>query len=137
MRVGTTLIPNSNANYRAIDPLKAMMRRGHEVVWPTGKDGETDPRSLASCDAVHVHRRADPHTRRMLAGLSKAGVGITFDNDDDLIALPKESPDYRRFGGLTGQRLWTDSIKAARQADVFTTTTEVLADRYRSAGVGR
>jgi hypothetical protein len=39
MRLGVVWEPNSNAHYRAIDPMKAMERRGHEVVWPTESSG--------------------------------------------------------------------------------------------------
>jgi glycosyltransferase involved in cell wall biosynthesis len=89
------------------------------------------------CDVVHVYRRADDHTRRVLVQLSRAGVGITFDNDDDLRKLPKESPDYKKFGGFMGQRFWTMSVKTARMAHCFTTTNEALAAQYRCAGVER
>jgi glycosyltransferase involved in cell wall biosynthesis len=128
-------VPNSNAHYRAIDPMKAMMRRGHEVVWPASSSGDADFARLASCHVVHVYRRADDQTRRVLAQLARAGVAVTFDNDDDLTAIPKESPDYKKYGGLVAQRLWAMSVKAARMADCFTTTNEALAAKYRRAGV--
>jgi glycosyltransferase involved in cell wall biosynthesis len=136
MRLGAVWIANSNANYRAIDPLNAMVRRGHDVVWPATPDGAADLR-LAGCDIVHVYRRADDQTRRVLAELERGGTAITYDNDDDLTAVPKESPDYRKFGGVTGQRLFAMSVKLARHARVFTTTNEVLEERYRRAGVDR
>jgi glycosyltransferase involved in cell wall biosynthesis len=137
MRIGAAWVPSSNANYRAVDPLKAMARRGHTIVWPANSEGAADLGRLAGCDVVHVYRRADDQTRRVLTQLARAGVGITFDNDDDLTAIPKESPDYRKFGGLTAQRLWAMSVKAARLSACFTTTNGVLEDRYRRAGVQR
>jgi hypothetical protein len=137
MRIGVAWVANSNAHYRAIDPMKAMMRRGHEIVWPASSEGEADLARLADCDVVHVYRRADDQTRRVLAQLARAGVGITFDNDDDLTAIPKESPDYKKYGGLMAQRLWAMSVKAARMASCFTTTNEALAAKYRRAGVER
>jgi glycosyltransferase involved in cell wall biosynthesis len=137
VRIGVAWIPSSNANYRAIDPVKAMARRGHEVVWPATNDGVAELGRLASCDVVHVFRRADDETRRVLTQLARRGVGITFDNDDDLTAIPKESPDYKKFGGLVARRLWAMSVKAARMANCFTTTNGPLAARYRRAGVQR
>jgi glycosyltransferase involved in cell wall biosynthesis len=137
MRLGVAWVRASNAHYRAIDPMMAMARRGHHVVWPEGAEGIPDPRRLAGCDVVHVYRRADDATRRVLAQLAERGTAITYDNDDDLTAVPKESPSYKKFGGFTGQRLWAMSVKLARKAGAFTTTNEVLAEKYRRAGVER
>lgn len=137
MRLGVVWIPSSNANYRAIHPMRAMARRGHEVVVPRRLEGGAELNRLTGCDVVHVYRRADEQTRRVLAALAHRGIAITYDNDDDLRAIPKESPDYKKFGGLTAQRLFADSVKAARMASTFTTTTKRLEGVYRSAGVAR
>ena len=136
MRLGVAWIPNSNANYRALNPMKAMARRGHEIVWPP-KTGEADVNRLAGCDVVHVYRRATPDTQRTVAALGRAGTAVTFDNDDDLTAIPKESPDYKKFGGATAQRLHAMSVAMARSAQCFTTTNEALARKYRKAGARR
>jgi glycosyltransferase involved in cell wall biosynthesis len=135
VRLGVAWIRCSNANYRAIEPMKAMMRRGHTVTWPASSEGEADLRRLIGCDVVHVFRRADDQTRHVLAQLAQAGTAITFDNDDDLTAVPKESPDYKKYGGLMGRRLFAMSVKTARMARCFITTNELLADKYRRAGV--
>jgi glycosyltransferase involved in cell wall biosynthesis len=115
--------------------MKAMERRGHHVVWPP--DGAADVRLLAGCDVVHIYRRADDHARRGLEQLVRLGTPLTYDNDDDFTAVPKESPAYRKVGGSKGQRIHAMTVRAARMARVFTTTNEVLADKYRSAGVER
>jgi glycosyltransferase involved in cell wall biosynthesis len=137
MRLGAVWVANSNAHYRAIQPLKAMARRGHQVVWPSTAEGDTDPRRLAGCDVVHVYRRADEPTRQMLAALARAGTAITYDNDDDFTAVPKQSPYYRSTGGFSGQRVFAETTRAAAMARCFTTTNDVLADKYRRAGVER
>lgn len=137
MRIGVAWVPCANAQYRAVHPLRAMARRGHEIVLPADTEGRAEFARLASCDVVHVYRRADDETRRVLKALATRGVGVTYDNDDDLTTVPKESPDYKKFGGLTGQRLFAMSVKAARLAHVFTTTTETLAARYRRSGADR
>jgi glycosyltransferase involved in cell wall biosynthesis len=136
MRIGAVFEPNSAAYYRAIDPLKAMAGRGHEVVWPD-EDGKADVRRLAGCDVVHVYRRAADDTQRALRELERGGAAITYDNDDDFMAVPKESPDYKKVGGLKGQRIFAATVKVARMARAFTTTNEVLAEKYRRAGVER
>jgi glycosyltransferase involved in cell wall biosynthesis len=133
--LGWTLI--ANANYRAIEPLKAMARRGHEVVWPSGPHGEVDFRRLAGCDVVHVYRRCDPYTLRVLSELARRGTAITYDNDDDFASVPEQSPAYAEFGGLHGKRRFQATLEAARLAQALTTTNELLAERYRNAGVKR
>jgi glycosyltransferase involved in cell wall biosynthesis len=137
VRLGAVWLPNNNAHYRAIDPLKAMARRGHEVVWPANPEANPDVRSLARCDVVHVYRRADDEIRPLLAALVRDGTPITYDNDDDFTSTPKQSPAYKKLGGLRGQRYFTATVKVARSAAVCTTTSEPLADKYRRAGVER
>jgi glycosyltransferase involved in cell wall biosynthesis len=135
MRIGVVFEPNSNAYYRALDPMRAMARRGHDVVWPPDGEGKADLRRLATCDVIHVYRRAGGETEQVLAQLRRRGMPITYDNDDDFTAVPKESPDYRKVGGLKGQRIFALTATAARAASSFTTTTEVLASKYRGVGV--
>jgi glycosyltransferase involved in cell wall biosynthesis len=137
MRLGVAWVACSNAYYRAVDPLRAMERRGHQVVWPTDADGEADLRRLAGCDAVHVYRRGEDHTRRALMRLAQQGVAIVYDNDDDHLAVPREAENYKDFAGLKGQRIFAASVQVARLARCFTTTSELLAQKYCRAGVER
>ena len=136
MRIGALWTPCANAEYRAVEPLKAMKRRGHEVVWPNA-EGKVNLNELLRCDVVHIYRCADDTARGIASALSRAGVPITFDNDDDHSAVPKESPSFKATGGLVGQRRFAMSVKLASQARCFTTTSEVLAEKYRNAGVER
>jgi len=135
MRIGVAWEPGANACYRAADPMNALAARGHEIVPPPDGRGELDPRRLAGCDVVHVYRRANDDARRVLRQLAQSGVAITYDNDDDLSALPKESTTFRTHGGLEGQRIFNVTVKAGRMAGVMTTTSDVLADAYLRAGV--
>jgi glycosyltransferase involved in cell wall biosynthesis len=137
MRLGVVWEPEANASYRAIEPMKAMLRRGHEVVWPADSEGEAQLRRLAGCDLVHVYRRGSKETRRVLTELAKAGTAITYDNDDDFTAVPKESPLYKSTGGLMGQRIFAETLKVARMAAAFTTPSEELGEKYHGAGVDR
>src|SRR5207244_7329732 len=73
----------------------------------------------------------------VLRELVRGGTAVTYDNDDDFTALPKESPEYKKLGGLEGQRGFTRSAKTALLARCFTTTNELLAEKYRRAGVER
>ena len=137
MRLGVVWEHGSNAQYRAFQPMRAMARRGHQVVWPPSTQGEADPQRLVGCDVVHVYRRIDPNTRSVVAELTRRGVPVIYDNDDDFISLPKESPSYKKVGGLAGRRAFAAMVKAARAAACFTTTTHSLAEIYRRAGVSR
>jgi hypothetical protein len=76
MRIGVAWVSNSAANYRAIHPMQAMMRRGHDVVWPADGEGNADVRRLGRCDVVHVYRRADDQTLRTLGELARGGVAM-------------------------------------------------------------
>jgi glycosyltransferase involved in cell wall biosynthesis len=135
MRIGVIWDGNSNAHYRAIIPLREMEKRGHEVVWPADrKTGAPDLRWLASCDVVHVFRRSDPGTLKVLGELAKDGTAITWDNDDDLSALPEESPSFKQAGGLKARKIYSATVKAARMATVVTTPSELLAEKYAAAG---
>jgi len=134
MRIGVVYESCANAYYRAIYPARVLEMRGHEVVWPAA-DGRADPKRLGGCDLIHVYRRAAEDTRRLLADFGRRGAAITYDNDDDFTTFPKESPDYKKVGGAIGQRIFAETVKAARMARGFTTTSEVLAQKYREAGV--
>jgi glycosyltransferase involved in cell wall biosynthesis len=69
--------------------------------------------------------------------LARNGTRITYDNDDNLAAIPKESPNYKRAGGLAGVRAHAQTVALARLAQVFTTTNDRLAEAYRRGGVER
>jgi glycosyltransferase involved in cell wall biosynthesis len=125
----------ASAFYRAIDPMKAMEERGHQVSWPEDISGQAEPARLAGCDVVHVYRRAAHDTQRVLMELVGNGTAITYDNDDDFTAVPKQSPHYKETGGLKGQRIFAMTVKVARMARRLTTPSEVLAEKYRRAGV--
>jgi hypothetical protein len=135
MRLGAVWVPVPSAYYRAIHPLTSMMQRGHDVVWPVEADGNSNARQLADCEVVHIFRRSDPEAQAMVKTLLRGGVAITYDNDDNLSAAPKESADYKQLGGLRGHGAFVGSVKVARVAEVVTTTNETLADMYRDAGI--
>lgn len=121
----------SAANYRSLLPLQAMERRGHDVVWPRGEEGRGEGRRLAGVDVVHVYRRHDAQTQRLLADLRRVGVGIVWDNDDDFTAIPTGA-DFRQSGN---RKLFAATVDTARCAHVVTTTTDAIAGRYREAGL--
>jgi len=136
MRIGVACTLGPNAQYRAVDPMNAMARRGHDVVWPPDS-GQVDVSRLLGCDVVHVYRLAGEPTRRALKQLADRGTALTYDNDDDYTTVPKESPRYKQTGGYRGQRFFAETARMARLAGTFTTTNSTLAEKYRRAGVPR
>jgi hypothetical protein len=135
MRIGATFESSGAAWYRGVYPLEAMARRGHEIVWPEDNTGHPILPKLASCDVVLSYRRHEPELLRILKGHSTNGVGIVWDNDDNLMAVPRDSPTFKDVGGLRGQQRFSETVKIAKLADVVTLTTDPLRKRYESAGV--
>jgi hypothetical protein len=83
MRLGFIVTPGLvNSLYRAVYPMDALRKLGHEVVWPVPLDDDVPMRELYGCDLVHCFRREDRTTD--LEALSHRGVAISVDNDDDL-----------------------------------------------------
>lgn len=137
MRLGVVWEAGSNAQYRAFQPMRAMARRAHDILWPPNEQGGADLARLAGCDLVHVYRRKDEYTRRVLTELVRRGTPITYDNDDDYSTHPKDAPNYKEFAGLKTPRQFMSTLKVARMARVFTTPSEVLAEKHRRAGIER
>jgi hypothetical protein len=133
MKLGLIYEPRSaNAHYRGLIPLRALERRGHTVVWPT-RITSLPIEAFLTCDLVHCYRRLD--RLEDLRRLSRRGVAISFDNDDDF-AVAEASPWGK---GLEGRRhnleMFGEILQAARLADATTTPNGALAERYRAAGV--
>lgn len=135
MRIGATFEAGGAAWYRGVYPLEAMARRGHEIVWPEDDTGHPIIPKLGTCDVIYAYRRHEPELQRILKAHASNGVGIVWDNDDDLKAIPRDSPTFRVVGGLRGQQRFSETVRIARLADVVTVTTDVLRERYESAGI--
>jgi glycosyltransferase involved in cell wall biosynthesis len=142
MRLGFIVEPNApNSNYRAIFPMRALEGLGHEVRWPADMARDLPLQELARCELVHCYRRLD--RARDLKQLAARGVAISFDNDDDFGAaevLPESGSSGReglRAGGgarLQNTRRFTEILRLAKLADLTTTPSVVLAEKYRAAG---
>jgi glycosyltransferase involved in cell wall biosynthesis len=136
MRVGVIFrIDVANVHYRAISPMRALARRGHETAMLVqAPDGSLDYRGLLGCDVVHIYRCADDRAVECVDELHRRGIAVTWDNDDDFTAVPEESPNYPCFSGANGRRVIEEQARMIRRADVITTTNERLADKFRAAG---
>jgi glycosyltransferase involved in cell wall biosynthesis len=122
-----------NSNYRAWLPLRALERRGHELIENTRERPLPAP-LLLDLDVVHVHRVTTPELLVIARELHAAGVGLVWDNDDDVTAVPKTNPLYAQFGGHRSREALAAVREMVRLADVVTTPSETLAEQYRELG---
>jgi len=126
-----------NSNYRAYQPLQVLSRQGHEVRLNRLGEPRFDAGTLMGSDVVHIHRYADPPMFPMVARLNAAGVGVVWDNDDDVTAIPRSNPNYRSMGGPANRARAVAAIaKMVTMADVVTTPSAVLAEQYAGHGAG-
>lgn len=124
-----------NSNYRAYQPMGVLARRGHELTVNRPGERRFDPASLLASDVVHIHRYADPEMLEMVQRARAAGVGVVWDNDDDITSIPRSNPHYRRLGGPANSARVRQAIgRMVASVDVVTTPSEALADQYRAAG---
>ena len=131
MRIAA-LIPEMavNAIYRTLVPMQALAHRGHDV----HVEERNEPRraeSLREFELVHFMRFYHEPMQRLAKELKRTGVAIVWDNDDDLTSIPKGSPTYTSFSGLAGRRVLAGMTAMMRSADVVTTPSAALAERYR------
>jgi hypothetical protein len=146
MRLGFIVEPRApNSNYRAIFPMRALQALGHDVLWPAQLERDLPLSELLTCDLVHCFRR--PDRSRDLKQLAQRGIAISFDNDDDFSAADMRvdsgrldragQPGRLEAGGkarLGNARRFTEILRLAKVADLTTTPSHVLAERYRAAG---
>lgn len=123
-----------NAAYRAVVPFEALAARGHDVSWHPARHGY-DVAKLSACDVVYIHRQFDGPTQRMAKAVRERGVGVWWDNDDDIRALPRGAPGYREIGGMRGERIFAGMVRMMRLADLVSSPSAVLAERYRALGI--
>jgi glycosyltransferase involved in cell wall biosynthesis len=123
----------TNSNYRAYQPIGVLERRGH-TVRANSPERPVRPEELLDADVVHIHRIATPELQELVDAARRNGVGIVWDNDDDVTAVPKSNPLYAKYGGFKSREMRAGVVKMLRLADVVTTPSAVLADQYRELG---
>jgi glycosyltransferase involved in cell wall biosynthesis len=138
MRIAFLCNPESpNGWYRAIGPMLALARRGHEIRQAELLRGELRPERVRGCDVLLVHRRHDEEVLKLVRYAKEAGMAVVWDNDDDETALPKGHPMYRDYGGVAGERVRSAVRKVVQLADVVTTPSPLLAERFGDLGASR
>jgi glycosyltransferase involved in cell wall biosynthesis len=122
-----------NSNYRAYQPMEALRRKGHDVDC-NRRDRSPFGTELFSADVVHLHRYLGGDAQAAVQALRARGVGIVWDNDDDLLNLPKSNPKFAKYGGSKRAALERVMQAMVRTVDVVTTPSETLAERLRALG---
>jgi glycosyltransferase involved in cell wall biosynthesis len=131
MKIGVVFPSITNSYYRAVWPVGTLRDRGHETVLVQEDDnGRFDARLLEGCDVVYAYRTSGQVLPRVLDKLRRRGVGVVFDNDDDHRLIPQGSPEMEKFTGFAGHQKHRDIQRMLRQADVVTTTSDFLAERF-------
>lgn len=133
MKLGFLCEPTNNAYYRAIIPMRALEHRGHTVVWPSRFGDDAPMRELLGCDLVHCYRRVQRIDD--LRTLSRRGVAVSFDNDDNYAAAEVSYGGSGLKGHRYNNAKFREVLKVAALSDLTTTPSGVLADIYRRAGV--
>lgn len=124
----------ANGNYRALFPLQQLARRGHDVSINLEGEPRFNLRRLLRSDLVLIHRLGDDEVLRLIPMLQEQGVAVVWDDDDDLTSIPKESPLYRRMGGVNASRALLRLRRILASVDAVTTPSHVLAQRFAAAG---
>ncbi len=136
MKLGAVYSDNVNALYRVVIPMRELQRRNHEVVGAMLARGERlQIEPLADCELVQIHRMRFFDDDDPVARLKEAGVAICFDEDDDMSAGTAEVEAI--VGNETyasGRRNFDRLLEKMPEADLVTTPSETLADRFEAAG---
>jgi len=138
VRIGFLCNPESpNGWYRGIAPMLALARRGHEIRQVELLGGELRSELVRGCDVVHVHRRHDEDVQRIVRYAKESGIAVVWDDDDDKTSVPKGHPAYRDYGGAKGERILAGVRWMVQAADLVTTPSERLTERFLQLGAGR
>lgn len=137
MRIAYLADPTTNNGfYRGIGPMTALAQlRGHRVDVLQLVDGHGPTLSAVHhVDVLHIHRYGAPSAVQLAREAKAHGAAVTWDNDDDVSAVPKGSVAYRRYGGVRLERRLAAMRKIFEVADVVTAPSTTLAERLREHG---
>jgi glycosyltransferase involved in cell wall biosynthesis len=121
-----------SAIYRAFIPMQELAARGHSVHVEESNELQRTA-FLHDFDVVFLWRICTDSMLATARRLHDAGVPLVWDSDDDLTLIPRGEPGYRQASGLRGQRRSSAMRQMMRCADVVTTNSPALAERYRAA----
>lgn len=123
----------ANAHYRVLVPLRALQRRGHQVVFRAPDPG-FDPAAAPPIDVLFMHQWVS-EDMSPIQRLQDHGIAVVWDTDDDVLHAPRSRELRAVVGGRRAVRHFHAlSLETARRVDLVTTTNEHLAGIFRDAG---
>jgi hypothetical protein len=139
MRLGAVAQEGANGYYRLLLPMMALRERGHEVVQVVQEYKRViDIASLAGCELVHIHRPAILYDDGdVVTRLLEHGIAVGFDEDDNVVDMPlglEERTDQP--WAPRARRNFELLLEHVHRANLVTTPSDHLADRFEAAGAG-
>jgi hypothetical protein len=121
---------SDNGFYRGIGPMTALAQlRGHRVEALSLEDGRPPLAAVRGVDLLHIHRYGEHDAVRLAREAKAHGAAVTWDNDDDMGAVPKGTPGYRRQGGMNWERRLAGMRRIFEISDLVTAPSAVPAER--------
>lgn len=134
MRISYVTNPDGlNSNYRAYQPMEAVARRGHAVDFNRRGAPQVTP-AVFDADVVHIHRFIGREMLAVVEQLHARGIGVVWDNDDDIANVPRSNPNYAKYGGARRPGLLKSLNAMLSAVDAVTTPSAHLAGQFRAAG---
>lgn len=135
MRIAFLGNPNTgNGHYRAILPMSALASQGHQVIGLSASARAPPYAQVRGSDVLHIHRYVDRNIERLVRDANSHGVAVSWDEDDDLAATPKETKAYKAVGGLRWEARLAGMKRMFPRIDVVTTPSVHLAERLEGYG---
>jgi glycosyltransferase involved in cell wall biosynthesis len=123
-----------NTSHRCFEPAQALQARGHEVLVVRDGDEARTNGLPQECDVVFVHRLHSANVLSAVHAVTAAGGAFVWDNDDDLTDVPPNPRGSVKRGGLRSQMTASELSAAIGLADLVTTPSADLAERFRAGG---
>jgi hypothetical protein len=124
-----------NGFYRGTGPMTALEQvRGHAVRRLVLDDGPPPLAGVHDVDLLHIHRYGEDGAVRLAREAKAHGAAVVWDNDDDMGSVPKNTPGYRKQGGMMWERRLAGMKKIFEIADLVTAPSATLVERLREYG---
>jgi len=108
--------------------------RGHDVREVPINEGDPPLAAVRGVDVLYIHRYSEPGAVGLARAAKARGAALAWDNDDDMGSVPRNTPGYRRQGGMMWERRLAGMRKLFELADLVTAPSAGLVERLREYG---